>query len=623
MSKRRSGSIAPARPPGHAGDAATPHDPASDRAAIALWAVLVALAATRAALGVGSGTWLWSLILHRFLSPVLGWGLWLVAALALVPPLARRVTPRLARWGDAITRHPMGATVAWALGAAALAWLLPDRVRFVGDFLLRQGTVEVVEQPGVLFPQALPLDVFLHYTLPLKLIAAHLLSANGAARALGAAEAGALGALAAAFARSLDLRGGAAFAAAAMVLFGGYLGMFTGFSKAFAELCVLMAVAGVCAITALRRGRGLLGLGLAVGIAIALHRSALGMLPALVLVWVLWFLRHGRGGAWRRPLVLAALAPPLAALALVGPRIAATVLKTDAAVHFAPPEVASQGGVLGAALAGTRGLDFASLVLMLSPLALAIPFLLATLAPGIARRKGLGAEALVLAALVLPLAGVMLFVHPAQGLFRDWDDFAATGVAVSLLAAWLVGETLRETRRFAWLAVAVTLGVAVAAVQWLTVHTDTVRGLHRVRAFVLEPPVRPEAQRGTTWDYLGIRSFRLERYPDAEAAFAHAAETAPSPRVLQEWALAATMAEDLRTAQVAYRRLLAKDPSNSFGWLGMLAVSMRLRDVPEAKQAATGLLRVDPGNGEARRALDDIGRYEALQADSAKRVGGR
>src|SRR5207249_3988032 len=259
---------------------------------------------------------------------------------------------------------------------------------------------------------------------------------------------------------SLDLRGGAAFAAAAMVLFGGYLGMFTGFSKAFAELCVLMAVAGVCAITALRRGRGLLGLGLAVGIAIALHRSALGMLPARVL-----------------------------------------------------------------------------------------------------------------AALVLPLAGVMLFVHPAQGLFRDWDDFAATGVAISLLAAWLVGETLRETRRFAWLAVAVTLGVAVAAVQWLTVHTDTVRGLHRVRAFVLEPPVRPEAQRGTTWDYLGIRSFRLERYPDAEAAFAHAAETVPSPRVLQEWALAATMAEDLRTAQVAYRRLLAKDRSNSYGWLGMLAVS--------------------------------------------------
>src|SRR5439155_21155772 len=160
MPKRRPESVATGatRAPRQAREAATPHDPASDRAAIALWAVLVALAATRAALGVGSGTWLWSLILHRFLSPVLGWGLWLVAALALVPPLARRVTPRLARWGDAITRHPMGATVAWALGAAALAWLLPDRVRFVGDFLLRQRTVEVVEQPGVLFPQALPLD---------------------------------------------------------------------------------------------------------------------------------------------------------------------------------------------------------------------------------------------------------------------------------------------------------------------------------------------------------------------------------------------------------------------------------------------------------------------------------
>jgi hypothetical protein len=576
----------------------------------------VLLAVARAVVTFVPGTWLWSLNLNRFLSPVMGWGLWLVAALALVPSLARWLSPALGRCGDAITRWPVSTAAVAALVAATLAWLTPDRMRFVGDFLLRQGTVEEAEQPGVIFPQALPLDVFLHYALPLKLTAAHLMSANGAARLLGAVEVAMLGALAVAFARALELRGGAALAGAAVVLFGGYLGMFTGFSKAFAEMCVLMAVAGVSGITVLRSGRGLWGFGLAVAVGMTLHRSALGMFPALTLVWGLWLARHGRDGAWRRPGVLAAAVPPLLALGVMAPRIVGTVLHTDVGVHFAPPEVLAQGGVLGGVLAGTRPLDFLSLGLMLSPLAVAIPLL----APTIARRPGRGGEALVLAMLALPFVGVMLFVHPAQGLFRDWDDFAATGVALSLLAAWLVGETLRDARRVAWLAVAVTLGVAVPAVQWLTVHADTVRGPARVRAFLLEPPPRPASQRGTTWDYLGIRSYRLERYADAQEAFAHAAEASPSPRILQEWAMAATLADDLHTAQRAYQRLLAKQPENDLGWLGLVAVSMRLRDVPEAKRAATELRRLDPENTEAQRALDDIARYEAQQADSAGRA---
>jgi tetratricopeptide (TPR) repeat protein len=242
------------------------------------------------------------------------------------------------------------------------------------------------------------------------------------------------------------------------------------------------------------------------------------------------------------------------------------------------------------------------------------------LAALLGRRADRGGEALVLATLALPFVAIMALIHPAQGLFRDWDDFAATGVALSLIAAWLVGETLRDARRYGWLAVAVALGVAVPAFQWLLVHTDTTRGLQRVRAFVTEPPVRPDAQRGTTWDFLGIRSFRLERFAEAQEAFARAAETSPSPRILQEWALAATMAGDAQTAQAAYHRMLAKDPANNLGWLGLAAVSMRLRDVPEAKRAATELARRDPRNAEARQILDQIAIYEASQADSARRA---
>jgi hypothetical protein len=595
---------------------------ASDRASIALWATLAAMVALRAAFGFGTGTWMWSLTLHRFLVPIAGWGLWLIAALALVPVLSRRLLGLVTRRGNAIDDSPAPATAGWALASAALALLLPDRVRFVGDFLLRQGTVEIAERPALLFPQALPLDVFLHYTIPLRFTTTQVLDANGAARMFGAFEAAALGAIAAGFARTLNLRGGAAFATAAIVLFGGYLGMYTGYSKAFAEMTLLVALAGASAVGVVRSGRGLLPLGLSVAVATLLHRSALGMYPMLALVWGVWLARNAHRGAWRRPGAIAAFAAPLVALAIMGPRITETVMKTDTSVHFAPAEVQSGGGVLGAALSGTRPIDLLSLILMLSPLALAILPVGALLG----RRAGRGAATLelgALAALAAPFVAIMVFIHPAQGLFRDWDDFAATGVAVSLIVAWLAAETLRDSRRFAWLAVAVTLGVAVPSLQWLLVHSDSVRGLKRVRAFVTEPPVRPPAQRGTTWDFLGIRSYRLERYAEAEEALSHAAETSPSPRILHEWAYAAAMAGHDRAAQQAYQKMLAKDPGNNLGWFGLAAASMRLRDVPEAKRAASELQRREPANADAKRILDDIGRYEALVADSIAKARAR
>src|SRR5205085_4008928 len=98
-------------------------------------------------------------------------------------------------------------------------------------------------------------------------------------------------------------------------------------------------------------------LGIAAAIAIALHRSALGLLPGVVFVWAMWWRGEGHGGAWKRADAWLGIALPLGMLAVMGPRIVATVIGTDAAVHFAPEDVRLQGGMLRAALAGTRGLD--------------------------------------------------------------------------------------------------------------------------------------------------------------------------------------------------------------------------------------------------------------------------
>jgi hypothetical protein len=589
---------------GGRGRSRVPPSPAADAPTIAITITLALLLAARAAVPFLPGMWGWSLNLHRFVHPALGWGLWLAAALALVPPLSARAAPWLAAWGDAFERRPTLSTLSASLAGGALAWALPDRVRFVGDFLLRQGTVEVAERPSVLFPQALPLDVFLHYSLPRYLSASAWVDANGASRALGVVEAAVLAALAVAIARALSARGSAAVAVAATVFFGGYVGMFTGFSKAFAELCLLVVAVALFGLRAMREGRGLLGLGIAVAVGLTLHRSALGLLPAAVFASGWWFRAHGRAGAWRRPGNLAGLAIPAVALAVMVPRIVAVIVRWDS-IHFTPRSVQAHGGMLAAAFAGTRTADFANLIMMLSPLAPLVPVLAVVLGRRALEGRAAG-EAALLALLALPFLAVMPFIHPVQGLFRDWDDFTATSVTVSLLVAWYVAQATRSAGRTAWIAVAITFSAAAPAVEWLAHNSDTDRGLARVRALMLEPPAREEAERGSTWDYLGIRNFRLQRWDAAAEGFSHAAETSPSPRILQEWALSETMRGRYAFSQQVYRRMLEKSPENALGWVGLATVSLRAGDLPEAARAANELLRLQPGSRKALRILDQV-----------------
>jgi tetratricopeptide repeat protein len=557
---------------------------AAARAALVLWASLAALLAARAALAFVPSMWFWGLNVQRFLGTFWAWGPWALAALALVPPLARALTPALGRAGEELVR-PRGAALS-ALLAALLVLAFPDRVRFVGDFLLRQGTVEQAGQPAVLFPQALPLDVFLHYRLPSALVAGGSVDANGAARGLGALEAALLAVLACAFAETLALRGAAAVAAACVVFFGGTLGMFTGFSKAFSEMVLLVVAAGVFGLRAVREGRGLLPLAITLAVGLTLHRSALGLVPgtALALLW-------GWRGERSRPLRIAAAVVAGGALAVMLPRIVATMMRWDA-LHLVPPEVRERGGMLRAAFAGPRPADMLGLVTALSPLALAIP----PLALALGRLPTRGRELALLATLAAPFVLSVPLLHPAQGFYRDWDDFAAMGESLSLVAAWLTGETLRAAPGRAWVAAPVALGVAAASLQWLAHYADIDRGLARVEAFMIGPPRRADAERGKTWDYVGIRNLRIRRWDAAARAFSHAAETSPSPRILLEWGTAELRLQNWSGAREIFRRVIALSPEEAHAWSGLAVAAMELGDRYEARRAAETLLKLRPGD---------------------------
>jgi tetratricopeptide (TPR) repeat protein len=567
-------------------------EPDASRAAIVLALGLAGLALLRAWATLAPGMGAWGVNHARFLAPLFGWPLWALAALALLPWIARPITPAFVRLGDMLADWPrLGATLA-ALAAAAFVLAFPDRLRFVGDFLLRQGTVEEAGRPGLLFPQALPLDVWLHVTLPTLLLHLGWLDANGAARAIGAIEAALLAVFTVALVRVLRLRGAAAIAVAATVWGSGALTMYTGYSKAFGELSLLTVAAAVFALDSHRRATVPLGLGVVLAIGLVLHRSAVGFALVWIVAWVLWALRPDRAGDWKRPLTWLALVIPLSALVLLLPKIVATFLKWDA-VHLTPAEV-------------RQPQDLANLLMVLAP---AVPALLAAglvLGRGWPRRR----ELVLLLALVLPLAGVIPFIHPAQGLFRDWDDFTAAGAALAVLGAWIAGEILRGAPRFAWLAPAIALGSLVPAFQWVAVQSDLARGLARVDALVEGPPKREGPEWGNTWDYLGIRNFRLQRWDVSAEAFAHAAETSPSPRILRQWAFAESNRGDHAAAQRIFREMAKRNPDDYLGWSGLAQESSRLSDAPASREAAYQMLRLRPRDRDALILLQSIDDWE-------------
>jgi hypothetical protein len=596
-------------------------DPPFSSTSQALLVTLAVLLAARIVASLIPGMWAWSLNLQRFLDPTIACGTGLVAALVLVPTVARAAAGVATRTGDALARGSVVLTLSVAAAVALMAGLLPDVVRFVGDFLIRQGTVEVAEKPSVLFPQALPLDVWLHHTLPSMLTERGWTDANGAARLLGLVEAALMALLGVRLAQLFEVRGAAAWVVIVTLAAGGTLAMYTGFGKAFAELSLLTAWAGVAGLSAIRRGTGLLELGVAIGLAATLHRSGLALVPAAALAWVLWARRHG-GTGWRRVETWFAIAIPMAALGVMIPRIAAIVRRWDTE-HFQP------GGASGAALAARtftpeRFADIANLLVMLVPL-----LLVALVAIPAARRAPArsgdrpGDELAYLLALALPYLAVMLVLHPAQGMYRDWDDFAATGIAVALVAAWILARALRTQP--AWVAVAIAVSGWIPTVQWLAVHRDLDRGTARVEAFMTGPPQRTATERATTWDFIGARYFRRGQEADRDGrldqarghftratdAFARAAETGPSPRILQEWALAATMKQDYALAQQVYLRMLEKAPDNILGWLGYATVSINRGDLVEGRRGANEMLRLRPGEPYALDLLTQIEQIEA------------
>src|SRR5262249_36663851 len=152
------------------------------------------------------------------------WPVWALGAIALLPQVANRLGAAAETLGGLLTRAPVVAFLGAAFLAAVLVLAFPDRVRFVGDALLRLRTLQVHGLiPTAWYPQALPLDLAIHHQVASALLHAFAIDAATPGRLIGAFDAAALALCAAAFASALELSGAAALACGAIVFWGGAL----------------------------------------------------------------------------------------------------------------------------------------------------------------------------------------------------------------------------------------------------------------------------------------------------------------------------------------------------------------------------------------------------------------
>jgi cytochrome c-type biogenesis protein CcmH/NrfG len=166
-----------------------------------------------------------------------------------------------------------------------------------------------------------------------------------------------------------------------------------------------------------------------------------------------------------------------------------------------------------------------------------------------------------------------------------------------------------------WLAAAIVIGVAAPAVQWMLHFNDLDRGFARVRAFAEGPPARGEVVLAKTWDFLGMRCIRLQRWREGAHALEQASRYSPSSRIFVQWAICEMRSGNHAAANALFERALEKNPDDYFAWHELAVTALALERFDQGRRAAREMFRLQPGDEDARLVLEEIARRE--QAESA------
>jgi hypothetical protein len=371
---------------------------------------------------------------------VRGWprlALFALPVLALFPGVARALFRRTSGLVGGLTRLKLPFAL-WLMAWVALAWSLREQVLY-GD---GPQTVELLPK-GDWINLKEPLDRALTYVV-YRLVSVVFAADARQAIALVSLAAGVAYLFAVRrVARFMELRGSSWRVAAALLLTAGYVQLFFGHVENYSLLAAGALWTLVLALEAVTdRTRRLWPLGLAYGLTVCTHLSAVWLLPAGVVVLVhRW--RDNRSPRELVQLVLAGLVPALLTLGLLLARyggLAGFKLSYFGGgdgrlfVPLGEPETVFEAFSM---LSGAHFKAFLNQHLLVAAAALAgLPFLVGA---------GLGRASQVLgAATVGALAYAFLFnpdmwvVNPQFGMLNEWDLFSLSGVPLTLWVALAV-----------------------------------------------------------------------------------------------------------------------------------------------------------------------------------------
>jgi hypothetical protein len=566
--------------------------------------VLIALCAVRVSACFLPTGYVWGVSFARDVSPALAWPLMLSLCAAVLTGLWPRLAIRLPAPMESLLRR--GWPFLLGLALTLLLACVPDRQHFVGDFVIRVGILESRNGFERIFPQALPLDRALNHLLPIAM--AHLLHVEPALvlRGLGLVEAILLVTLSVRFARRVAATEGLAFLVALVLCLGGYATLYSGYSKPTTQVILCTIAVGTLGWEWITRGTGGLGLALATGFGLALHRGGLPLIVPFLSAHLLARPTQVDAAPGARVRRVALLLLPLAVLAWEAPRLASVIRGFDIPVNFAPSEVRLQGGMWFAAFSRLRLLDDVNALLLHAPLA---P--LAIVALWGAWRSREGAFMLVMLAAFLP---VLLFVFLPLGPFRDYDSLGGAGASFALVSAWAVarllgGAGLKRTRA---VAAALAASVAIPFLLMLFSLADVERGFARALALAEGPPRRSATQRASLLDWTGLRALTEERYVVAHAAFRDLCNETPIPHALKLWGASALIVGETREAEQAFTQLVTGSAEDPVGWYGLWMSASLAGDTAVSRRAQTTVQAWNDSGPQMRAVVEFMDHYPRL-----------
>jgi tetratricopeptide repeat protein len=558
-----------------------------------------------------STNWLWGLDTLRWWPVPAAIGLAILGAAGFVPAVARAIGRALEKIGAAWEARPRRGDALAAAIVFATAFVLRDRILFVGDSALRAGALSLDVPMARLFPQAFPLDLAINVHLA-RVLALQGLNPLTALQLVGALLAALFTLATLAFLKSIGARGALLPAAAVVLLGGGYLVHFAGYDK-YGPLLVGIALAAAGAARLARDRRGAWTLALGTTICVLSTRVGYTILPPALLAYLLAW-RHGT----HRPRIAAAAGFTLLIALAMLPRAIDILLGFDRQVHMPGGAVARTLGSSGAPDLLVRLSDALNVLFFLVPLwpAGVAAVLGVRAARSSAPVRGSGLAAVAALALALQLA-IVFAIRARQGVARDWDAYVGAGLVVGLVTAGALVSWWRAAGGGAGSAAggrtgtsmtrpaAVTVALACAVALW-GLHAGESMSLRRLEAQLAASPAWGEAARAAAYDRLGLRALRLGRYEEAARHFERATAVAPNPRFLYQAGLAYLGAMRLDPAEAAFRRSVQSYHHIADPWVGLARVSLARGDSLGAMTCLDSALAREPRHPEAadmRRAL--------------------